>query len=64
MKANHDARISLRTHLGDDSNVYEVSLEYVIYLWNLYLIFNLISIQINNELIKFDIYFLLNLVNI
>ncbi|KAI4498280.1 hypothetical protein M0802_006766 [Mischocyttarus mexicanus] len=26
MKANHDARISLRTHLGDDSNVYEIIL--------------------------------------
>ncbi|XP_015177785.1 PREDICTED: uncharacterized protein LOC107067093 isoform X1 [Polistes dominula] len=26
MKANHDARIALRTHLGDDSNVYEIIL--------------------------------------
>ncbi|XP_047357562.1 uncharacterized protein LOC124952160 isoform X2 [Vespa velutina] len=26
VKANHDARISLRTHLGDDSNVYEIIL--------------------------------------
>ncbi|KAF7393084.1 C3 and PZP-like alpha-2-macroglobulin domain-containing protein 8 [Vespula maculifrons] len=26
IKANHDARISLRTHLGDDSNVYEIIL--------------------------------------
>ncbi|XP_014597997.1 PREDICTED: uncharacterized protein LOC106783721 [Polistes canadensis] len=26
MKANHDARIALRAHLGDDSNVYEIIL--------------------------------------
>jgi len=26
IKASHDARIALRTHLGGDSNVYEVML--------------------------------------
>jgi len=36
IKASHDARIALRTHLGSDSNVYEVFclLIYVIHLYN------------------------------
>lgn len=27
VKAAHDARIALRTHLGEDSDVYEVNVE-------------------------------------
>lgn len=51
MQAAHDARISLRTHLGGDSNVYEVCL----YLAkNKYYIYQTLAHNININIFYID----------